>query len=135
MLIVEDSPVDAELLEMELRNGGFSPQALHVDDAAGMRDALQADWDLILCDYSMPRFDGVEALGVLNASGRDIPFMLISGSLAEDWPGRRYAPARTTSSSRGSSASSFRCATRRAIDARRPQRSWIRASSTRRTCG
>jgi CheY-like chemotaxis protein len=81
-LIVEDSPVDAELLEMELVKGGFIPITARVQTAAGMQAALDsASWDIVLCDYQMPRFTGLEALELLKATGKDIPFILISGTI------------------------------------------------------
>jgi signal transduction histidine kinase len=84
-LIVEDSAIDAELLELELVKGGFAPITTRVQTAAGMQAALDMEsWDIVLCDYQMPRFTGMEALELLNATGKDIPFILISGSAGED---------------------------------------------------
>lgn len=85
VLIVEDNPADAELLELELANGGYAVNSLRVDTAVAMRAALESrDWDLILSDFMMPRFTGLEALEILKTSGRDIPFILISGSAGDD---------------------------------------------------
>src|SRR5882724_11104300 len=50
-----------------------------------MQTALDTEeWDLILSDYAMPRFSGLEALDVLKSTGKDVPFILISGSPADD---------------------------------------------------
>src|SRR5882757_7959544 len=85
VLIVEDSSVDAELLELELTKGGFVPTTMRVQTAVGMQAALDTEnWDIVLCDYTMPRFTGLEALELLKATGKDIPFILISGSAGED---------------------------------------------------
>ncbi len=85
VLIVEDNPADAELLELQLVNGGYAPSVLRVQTAAEMQAALDAEeWDLILSDYMMPRFTGLEALELLKAAGKDIPFILISGSAGDD---------------------------------------------------
>jgi PAS domain S-box-containing protein len=85
VLIVDDSPADAELLEMELVKGGYAPSALRVDTAPAMQEALDTrEWDVVLCDYSMPHFAGAHALELLNATGKDIPFILISGTAGED---------------------------------------------------
>jgi signal transduction histidine kinase len=85
VLIVEDNPADAELVELELARGGYAPTSLRVQSAAAMTAALAAaEWDLILCDYMMPRFTGLEALELLRATGKDIPFILISGSAGEE---------------------------------------------------
>jgi two-component system NtrC family sensor kinase len=85
VLIVEDDPADAELLELELESGGYAPSVLRVHTAEAMQAALDAaDWDLILCDYMMPQFNGLHALELLKASEKDIPFILISASVGDD---------------------------------------------------
>jgi signal transduction histidine kinase len=83
--MVEDNPADAELLELELAKGGYVLTTRRVQTAAEMQDALDADeWDLILSDYMLPRFTGLEALELLTATAKDIPFILISGSAGEE---------------------------------------------------
>jgi signal transduction histidine kinase len=85
VLIVEDNPADAELLELQLANGGFVPGTRRVQTAAEMQAALDAEeWDLILSDFAMPHFSGLRALELLKATGKDIPFILISGSADDD---------------------------------------------------
>ena len=85
VLIVEDNPADAELLELQLVNGGYVPSRLRVQSATEMQAALDVEeWDLILSDYSMPHFSGLQALELLKATGKDIPFILISGSAGDD---------------------------------------------------
>lgn len=57
-LPVEDSERDADLLLRELRRGGFDVSFERADTAEVMSTALEKQaWDIILCDYSMPRFD------------------------------------------------------------------------------
>ncbi len=85
VLIVEDNPADAELAELELSRAGYAPVITRVQTAAAMAAALATgDWDLILCDYTMPQFTGLKALELLKAADKDIPFILISGSAGED---------------------------------------------------
>jgi signal transduction histidine kinase len=83
-LIVEDSERDAELLAIELRRGGYEVSYLRVFTEETMRRALDADWDVVLSDYSMPQFSGVAALRVLRESGRDLPFIIVSGTIGEE---------------------------------------------------
>ena len=50
-----------------------------------MKAALEGgEWDIILCDYSMPHFDALKALNVLRQSELDIPFIIISGTVGEE---------------------------------------------------
>lgn len=85
LLIVEDSTDDAELILVELRQAGYDPVWERVQTAEGMKAALEhAPWDLVVSDYSMPQFDAPAALNLLNRSGRDVPFIVVSGSIGED---------------------------------------------------
>jgi len=85
VLIVEDSEDDVALILRELRNGGFAPEHLRVDQAETMRAALlEGDWQIILSDYSMPGFNGRDALQIYVESGCDIPFIMISGAIGEE---------------------------------------------------
>ena len=85
VLIVEDSEDDAALLERELRRGGYELTSKRVETAKGMSAELkQQEWDIIICDYVMPRFSGLEALRVLKESGLDFPFIIMSGKIGEE---------------------------------------------------
>ncbi len=84
-LIVEDSEFDAMMLVNLLRKGGYKPEHLRVETASAMQDALRnQEWDLILADYNLPEFSAPEALKLLQWTGRDIPFIIISGGIGED---------------------------------------------------
>lgn len=85
LLIVEDCEDDADLLLRELRRSGYAPTFHRVEDADAMACALkEGAWDLVISDYSMPRFSGLDALKALQKSGLDIPFILISGTVGEE---------------------------------------------------
>lgn len=85
VLIVEDAPDDAQLIVIQLEQGGFQVQSRRVDSARGMRDALEdSGWDVIVCDYVMPGFSGLEALRILKEKAADIPFLMISGKVGEE---------------------------------------------------
>jgi len=86
VLIVEDSEDDAILLVRELRKGGYEPDFLRVDDAGALRDSLElAQWDLVIADHNMPGFSSDAALDTLKRSGLDISFIIVSGSIGEDY--------------------------------------------------
>jgi two-component system, sensor histidine kinase and response regulator len=85
ILFVEDSPDDAELAANAIRRGGCDLTYQRVETPEEMRAALaQGTWDLVIADYSMPRFNGLAALKMLRDSGLDLPFILVSGTVGED---------------------------------------------------
>ncbi len=85
VLLVEDSEADAALILRELRRGGFTPAHERVATADAMRVALaRQPWDVIVSDYYLPGFDAPTALALLQATGADVPFIVVSGSVGED---------------------------------------------------
>jgi hypothetical protein len=84
VLLVEDSADDAELVVRRLRHEGYSVDFQRVQEAAEMKEALAArDWQLVISDFTMPTFDALQALSVLQGSGHDIPFIIVSGTVGE----------------------------------------------------
>jgi len=84
MLVVEDSEDDAYLLFSELISSGARVDYQRVDTANDMASALaRSEWDIIICDHSMPGFDALTALEVLKQSGKDIPFIIYSGHISD----------------------------------------------------
>jgi PAS domain S-box-containing protein len=85
LLIIEDMEDDALLIVRELRKGGFEPVYKIVDSKEDMAKALKAQaWDIIISDYSLPQFNGMDALRMAKNYDPDIPFILISGTIGED---------------------------------------------------
>src|SRR2546422_5845835 len=85
ILLVEDSEDDAALLLRELHRGGYEPTVERVDAAPDMEAALQqGPWDLVVSDYSLPHFSGLDALAVLQSTGLDLPFIIVSGAIGEE---------------------------------------------------
>src|SRR6266852_154570 len=85
VLIVEDSEDDTDLLLLELESGGFDVTHQRVDSAQAMRAALDGDkWDLVISDYSMPDFSGLEAMKILRERRIEAPFIFVSGTIGED---------------------------------------------------
>ena len=84
-LLIEDSEDDALLIARMLRRGGYDLTYKQVETPDGMRAALaKRDWDLIISDYAMPRFGGKEALKILQETGLDLPFIIVSGAIGEE---------------------------------------------------
>jgi len=85
ILVIEDSEDDALLVLHQIKKGGYDIEYERVETAERMKAALKdKKWDIILSDYKMPCFNGLEALTVLKESGIDIPFIVISGTIGED---------------------------------------------------
>lgn len=85
VLIVEDSKNDAELIALEFRRGGYDVEWERVETSEGMIKALEKqNWDIIVSDYSMPHFSGLEALKLAHEKVPDISFIIISGTIGED---------------------------------------------------
>jgi PAS domain S-box-containing protein len=85
ILLVEDNRDDAALVERQLRAGGYEPVLRRIDTAEAMREALRkADWDAVVADYNLPGFSAIGALEVLQASRRDLPFIIVSGGIGEE---------------------------------------------------
>jgi PAS domain S-box-containing protein len=85
VLIVEDQEDDAQLMVRVLAKGGYAPLFERVDTAEALRKALrEKPWDLVLCDYSLPQFNALDALALLKEEGLDLPFILVSGAIGEE---------------------------------------------------
>src|SRR5262245_62090749 len=85
VLIIEDSEFDARILVSTLKQGGYQPSFLRVETAETLRAALANEtWDIILSDYNMPSFSAPAALKIVQDSGLDLPFIIISGGIGED---------------------------------------------------
>ena len=85
LLLVEDSEDDALLLLEALRAGGFDPRCRRVETEAAFRAALaEGAWDVIITDYVLPRFCGLEAVLIARELGRDIPIIMVSGKVGEE---------------------------------------------------
>jgi PAS domain S-box-containing protein len=85
ILILEDVPTDAELVERELRKADIAFTSRCVDTREGLLKELE-DFspDIILSDYSMPQFTGMEALEIVKELYPEIPFIIVTGSLNEE---------------------------------------------------
>ena len=85
LLHVEDSPPDHDLAVAHLLRAGHRVDALRVDSLAAFRHALDARaWDIVLSDFNLPGFTGLDVQQALADSGHDIPFILVSGAIGED---------------------------------------------------
>lgn len=85
VLNVEDSEQDVRLLTRHLSRAGYQLTSKRVETREAMMASLEAqEWDVILCDYSMPQFSALSALALLKEIKLDIPFIIISGTVGEE---------------------------------------------------
>ncbi|MFO0842499.1 MAG: ATP-binding protein [Gemmataceae bacterium] len=85
VLFVEDSEDDMLLQLRELRREGYEVEYRRVQRLDELREAMASPaWELVLSDYSLPGFTGLEALQAVRESGQDVPFILISGTVGEE---------------------------------------------------
>src|ERR1700722_1042693 len=84
-LLVEDFEDDALLVVLELRHGGFDVTFERVDTPGAMAARLRAEtWDIVISDFSMPGFDALAALAVLQQADVDVPAIVVSGTIGEE---------------------------------------------------
>ena len=85
LLQVEDTDHDAALVQLALTRAGYDIVARRVDCAEALRRELHGSgWDLVIADYTMPRFSGKKALAIVREQHPDLPFIFVSGTIGED---------------------------------------------------
>ena len=85
LLLLEDDPVDADLVAATLSEAGLACTAHRVDTRSDFIAALASGgYDLILADYSIPGFDGMTALSLAREQAPDIPFLFVSATIGEE---------------------------------------------------
>ena len=85
ILIVDDREDDALLLIRELKKNGFNPDYKRVDNPTDMNSTLDNEkFDIVVSDFAMPNFTGLDALKIFKSKSLYIPFILISGAIGED---------------------------------------------------
>ena len=84
-LVLDDARDDAELVLRELKRQGFAVEATIVSERGAFEKAARdGGFDVILSDYRLPGWTGLDALRIVKEFGRDIPFLLITGTLGEE---------------------------------------------------
>ncbi|HMK54977.1 MAG TPA: PAS domain S-box protein [Methanobacteriaceae archaeon] len=86
LLILEDVPLDAELVEVELKRAGLDFESIRVEKEHEYLTGLKEfQPDVILADHSLPQFDGVTALYLANEHSPHTPFIFVSGKIGEEF--------------------------------------------------
>jgi signal transduction histidine kinase len=84
-LLIEDSESDAALVERALSRTGRELACKRVESADELRAALSAQrWDVVISDYQLPGFSAPQALAIVQETGLDLPFIVVSGTIGED---------------------------------------------------
>jgi len=93
VLILEDLPADAELMKDELSNSGIEYTSNWVETREDFIKELDSfEPDLILSDYSLPSFTGLEALKIARKRFPVLPFIIVTGSINEETAVRSALP-------------------------------------------
>ncbi|MCG2582333.1 MAG: EAL domain-containing protein [Marinobacter sp.] len=84
LLMLEDNTSDAELAIHELQRAGFDPDWVRVDTEQTFVQHLDPDLDLIIADFQLPQFNGLEALHHVRKRNLDVPVIIVSGTIGEE---------------------------------------------------
>ena len=85
VLLVEDSEDDVRLMVRTLKRDGFEPSVCVVQTGDEMLEALGAgEWDVVISDFQLPHFTGLDAVTLLRREKYDLPFILVSGTIGEE---------------------------------------------------
>ena len=84
VVLVEDCVDDAELLQLQLQDDGLDIALERVEDAPALHAALARGADIVLSDVTLPRFSGYQALEIVRAHDRLLPFVFVSGAIDEE---------------------------------------------------
>lgn len=85
LIVVEDSPEDFDLLTRRLSSAGMVAECVRVECSEALTAALTGgEWDAVLSDHRLPQFTSVEALRIVRAHDRDLPFLIVSGAIGEE---------------------------------------------------
>jgi signal transduction histidine kinase len=84
VLVVEDNSSDSELMLHTLKKGGFETESEVVQTAAEVAERIRKNkYDIILADFRLPGWNGMETVRMLRQEGLDVPVVLVSGALGE----------------------------------------------------
>jgi len=84
MIIIEDNDDDLLLMNMALEDAGYEPSYICVQDPAEFKEVLQdSKWQLVISDHRLPTFSAPAALELLKESGRNLPLIIVSGTIDE----------------------------------------------------
>ena len=85
VLLVEDSATDAKLILAEFRRHERTVECERVETRETLLSQLLGrPWDVVISDWSMPKFSALEALRVLYELALDLPFIIVSGTIGEE---------------------------------------------------
>ncbi len=85
ILMVEDNPEDVDLLLRELRRAGIEAHSDIAQTPERFAAVIRSrPWDVVLADYRLPGWNGLEVLEILREQGRDIPVILVTGTLGDE---------------------------------------------------
>src|SRR5262249_47493711 len=83
-LLIEDLEDDALMIVRELKRAGYEVEFTRVDSPEVLKSTVGEPWDVVISDFSMPKFSGTDALKLVRSLGPDAPFIFVSGTMGEE---------------------------------------------------
>lgn len=85
ILLVEDNSDDAELIVMELERAGWNINYERVQSREELSNALHSNnWDMAISDFTLPEFNGLDAMNIVKKEEPELPFIIVSGTIGEE---------------------------------------------------
>ncbi len=84
ILHIEDNKAEAHLILHELKSHWAVIDFCRVDKMTDLQEALKKKWDIILSDYDLPCFTGIDALRLISDHGIDTPFIMVTGRFDDE---------------------------------------------------
>ncbi|GAP35159.1 histidine kinase [Piscinibacter sakaiensis] len=83
LVVIDDNPDDAELIELALVEAGLAARLTLVEDERGLVRALEEGADLVLCDYKLPRYSPERALALMAERWPTVPLIVVTRAIGE----------------------------------------------------
>ena len=129
VLLIEDNEADADLIVHSMLQANLNT---HVDVAATRRQFAELlaghEYDLVLADYSLPGWTGMEALQELRRLGIDIPFIIVTGAVGDERAVECVKDGAADYVLKGSGLARLPIAAKRAMEEKRARDELIRAN-------
>ena len=86
LLLLEDNPEDAALIQLTLKRAGIIFSAIVASDETEFLEALKENkFHAVLADNALPQYNSMEALELVRATNPHVAFILVTGTVSEEF--------------------------------------------------